>query len=247
MKNYRPIYNLPFISKLIEKVVARCIEEHLEHNELNDSYQSAYRRDYSTEIAILKVHSDTAEAFDEGSMTALIILDLSAAFDVIDHPILLKRLEFFFGLKEKYYYRLCPNVEVAPILPVWYTPEVLQKTQYQLFNEERFIDNVTVFNDTIHKNNLTQLNSSSRRTPAKVSNLQNDVQLSSKMYISCPARDSDMDAWPPSLTSNSIMHQTNKSDLMEWLESLLSLPEDVLAGILALYGTYAARCSSDRR
>ena len=130
---------------------------------------------------------------------------------------------------------------------MWYTPEGLQKTQYQLFNEERFIDNVTVFNDTIHKNSLTQLNYSSPRTPAKVSNLQNDVQLSSKMYISCPARDSDMDAWPPSLTSNSIMHQTNKSDLMEWLESLLSLPEDVLAGILALYGTYAARCSSDRR
>jgi len=40
----------------------------------------------------LKVHSDIAEALDEGSMIALIMLDLSAAFDVIDHPILLKRL-----------------------------------------------------------------------------------------------------------------------------------------------------------
>ena len=47
------------------------------------------------------MHSDIAEALDEGSMTALIMLDLSAAFDVIDHPILLKRLEFSFGIKEK--------------------------------------------------------------------------------------------------------------------------------------------------
>ena len=98
MKNYRPISNLPFISKLIEKVVARCIEEHLEHNDLNDIYQSAYRRGYSTKIALLKGHSDIVEALDEGSVTALIMLDLSAAFDVIDHPILMKRLEFSFGM-----------------------------------------------------------------------------------------------------------------------------------------------------
>ena len=42
MKNYRPIYNLPFKSKLIENVVARRIEEHLEHNYLNESYQSGF-------------------------------------------------------------------------------------------------------------------------------------------------------------------------------------------------------------
>ena len=58
IKNYRPISNLPFISKLIEKVVARRIEEHLEHNDLNDVYQSTYRRCHSTETALLKVHSD---------------------------------------------------------------------------------------------------------------------------------------------------------------------------------------------
>ena len=86
--------------KLIEKVVSRRIEEHSEHNDLNDSYQSAYRRGNSTEAVLWKVHSDIPEAVDERSMTALIILDLSEAFDVIGHPILLKHLEFFFGIKE---------------------------------------------------------------------------------------------------------------------------------------------------
>ena len=52
MKNYRPISNLPFISKLNEKVVERRIEEHLEHNDLNDVYQSVYRRCHSTETAL---------------------------------------------------------------------------------------------------------------------------------------------------------------------------------------------------
>ena len=47
------------------------------------------------------MNSDIAEALDEGSMTASIMIDLSAAFDVIDHPILPKRLEFSFGIKEK--------------------------------------------------------------------------------------------------------------------------------------------------
>ena len=101
MKNYCPISNLPFISKLIENVVAKRIEEHLEPNDLDDSYQSVYCRGYSTETVLLKVHSDVAEAIDEGSTTALIILDLSAAFDVTDHPIVLRHLEFSFGIKEQ--------------------------------------------------------------------------------------------------------------------------------------------------
>ena len=77
------------------------IEEHLEHNDLNDSYQSAYHRGHSTNAALLKVHSDIAEAIDERSKTTLIMLNLSANFDLINHPTLLKCLEFSFGIKEK--------------------------------------------------------------------------------------------------------------------------------------------------
>ena len=74
-----------------EGTVARDIEEHLEHHDFNNSYQSAYHRGHSTETTLLKVHSGITEALDERSLTALIMFDVSAAFDVIDHPILLKR------------------------------------------------------------------------------------------------------------------------------------------------------------
>ena len=99
MKNYRSISSLPSISKRIENVVPRDIEEQLEHNDLNDS-DSSYGRGHSTESALLKVHSDIADVLDEVSMTALLMLDSSAAFDVIDHPIILKHFEVSFGIKE---------------------------------------------------------------------------------------------------------------------------------------------------
>ncbi|KAK2141253.1 hypothetical protein LSH36_1134g02071 [Paralvinella palmiformis] len=100
IKNHRPIYKLPFISKLIENAVARLIEERSEHSDLRDNYQAAYRRGHSTETALTKVYTNIAETHDEGSMTALIKLDLSAAFDVINNPILLKRSELSFSSKE---------------------------------------------------------------------------------------------------------------------------------------------------
>jgi len=70
LKNYHPISNLPFIFKLIEKVVARHTGR---HNYLNDIYQSLYHRGHSTETVLLKVHTDITEALDEGSRTALIV------------------------------------------------------------------------------------------------------------------------------------------------------------------------------
>jgi len=72
MKNYSFILNFPFIFNLIENVVARRIETHLEHNFLNDSYQYAYRRDQLTETSLLKV----IEAVDKESMSALMTIYL---------------------------------------------------------------------------------------------------------------------------------------------------------------------------
>ncbi len=93
LKNYRPVSNLSFLSKLIEKAVAIRLDNHLSENELYEPLQSAYRSSHSTETALLKVNNDIITALDRGDSTVLIMLDLSAAFDTIDHAILLSRLK----------------------------------------------------------------------------------------------------------------------------------------------------------
>ena len=90
-ENYRPISNLPFLSKLLERVVNGQLLHHLQLNELLPEHQSAYRKGHSTETALLKVSSDILRAADHGMVTLLGMLDLSAAFDCVDHDILLRR------------------------------------------------------------------------------------------------------------------------------------------------------------
>ena len=92
------ISNLNFISKILEKVVASRIQSHLSSNSLSSSFQSAYRIFHSTETTRLKIHNDLILAMDRGEVTSLILLDLSAAFDTVDHSILLTRLQNWFGL-----------------------------------------------------------------------------------------------------------------------------------------------------
>ena len=100
LKSYRPISNLTFISKVIERIVADQILRHLENANLMPPLQSAYRRNHSTETALVKVVSDILNAADVRKVTLLGLLDLSAAFDTVDHVILLRRLEVSFGIGE---------------------------------------------------------------------------------------------------------------------------------------------------
>ena len=79
-------------------VVASRIQSHLLSNSLSSSFQSAYRMFHSTETTLLGIHNDLILAMDRGEVTSLILLDLSAAFDIVDHSILLHRLQHWFGL-----------------------------------------------------------------------------------------------------------------------------------------------------
>lgn len=98
LKNYRPVSNLPFLSKILEKIVSKRLELHLQANSLHDNLQSAYRTGHSTETALLRVHNDIVAALDQKCRAVLVMLDLSAAFDVIDHDILFKRLDYSYGV-----------------------------------------------------------------------------------------------------------------------------------------------------
>ena len=98
MKNYRPISNLSFISKLIERAVATEVNQHVHNNKLGEPLQSAYRPLHSTETALLRVKNDILHSIDDHKAVALVLLDLSAAFDTVDHTIVIQRLEQVFGL-----------------------------------------------------------------------------------------------------------------------------------------------------
>ncbi len=91
-KNYRPVSKLVFLSKLIERVLALQLVDHLLNNGLMDKLQSAYREGHSTETALRRVQNDILMELDKGKVVMLVFLDLLAAFDTIDHEILLKRL-----------------------------------------------------------------------------------------------------------------------------------------------------------
>ena len=91
-KSFRPVSNLPYVSKLLERVVSQQLLRHLSSNNLLDKFQSAYRPGHSCETALLRLLNDMLCKADCGDLTILVLLDLSAAFDVIDHELLLSRL-----------------------------------------------------------------------------------------------------------------------------------------------------------
>ncbi|XP_073804016.1 uncharacterized protein isoform X1 [Danio rerio] len=98
LSNYRPISNLPFIGKIIEKVVFNQVNKFLNFRGCLDNFQSGFRAHHSTESALIKIINDIRLNTDSGKITVLVLLDLSAAFDTVDHSILLDRLENWVGL-----------------------------------------------------------------------------------------------------------------------------------------------------
>lgn len=96
--NYRPVSNLSFLSKLIEKSALYRLNGHVNENDLLPTNQSAYRRFHSCESALLRLVNDILDGMEHQEVTALLALDLSAAFDTVDHSILLDVLECQYGV-----------------------------------------------------------------------------------------------------------------------------------------------------
>jgi len=97
-QNYRPISNLSVFSKLLERLVACQLLSYLNCSNLLPENQSAYQSIHSTETATGKIVSDILITFDHGDIAALALLDCSAAFDTVDHNILLRKLSESFGV-----------------------------------------------------------------------------------------------------------------------------------------------------
>ena len=96
--NYRPISNLTFLSKIIEKSVHRQLVKFTDSHKLFAGFQSGYRKNHSCETAITKIHNDILMMIDKKRNVLLLLLDLSAAFDTINHKLLLQKLKNMYGI-----------------------------------------------------------------------------------------------------------------------------------------------------
>ena len=100
LSNYRPVSNLCFIARILEKLVLSQVYSYLNSHNLCNTCQSAYRPGHSTETALLKVFNDLFLSLSKGNISVLALLDFSYAFDTIDHPILAHRLHTDFGFTD---------------------------------------------------------------------------------------------------------------------------------------------------
>ncbi len=98
VKKYRPISNLSFISKLLERVVASQLHAYLNANGMYEPFQSGYKKGHCTETAFVRVQNDILLAIDQRKVVMLLLLDPPAAFEMISHDILFYRLEHRFGI-----------------------------------------------------------------------------------------------------------------------------------------------------
>ena len=119
--NFRPVSNLKFLSKLIEKTVFVQLHNYLCENDLHEPLQSAYKIFHSTETALLTVTNDIMLSLDEGENVFLVLLDLSAAFDTVNHTLLLARMRKSFGIR-------------GTVLR-WFNSYLSQRTQFVHINE----------------------------------------------------------------------------------------------------------------
>ena len=98
LKNYHPVSGLSFISKLVERVVAKQLVDHINRHGLDNSYQSAYKSGHSMETALISIKNAIRLSLSQGEATALVLLDLSVAFHTIDHSTLLNCLLDWFSV-----------------------------------------------------------------------------------------------------------------------------------------------------
>ncbi len=120
--NYRPILNLPFLSKILEKVVSSQLYSFLEKNYICEDFQSGFRPSHRTETALIRVINELLLSSDRCCISLLVLLDLSAAFDTINHNILLNRLENF--------------VDISGSALAWFKSYLSDRHQFVAVNEE---------------------------------------------------------------------------------------------------------------
>ena len=222
----RSVCNLCFIAKILEKLVLSQASSYLNSHNLYNTCQSAYRPGYSTETALLKVVNDLFLSLNKGSISVLALLDLSSAFDSIDHPILVHRLHTDFGFTDtvlqlfsSYLTDRTHCSALAPVHSVVPQGSVLGPILFTMYIKplSAIIDSHTI----IHHSFADDLQSQMYAPPDRISELLHSMQ-------SCI---SDVKAWA---TTNMLKLNDNKTELMlvasKRTEHLHSLTTSITVG-----------------
>ena len=98
LKSYRPVVNIKFIAKIIEKAASSHVIQHVNDHNLGEMFQSAHKAHHSIKTALLQVKNNIMQSLDDNKVILLVLLDLNAAFDTIDHGIVIDRLKTRFGI-----------------------------------------------------------------------------------------------------------------------------------------------------
>ena len=134
-KNYRPVALLPVLSKILEREVFSQLVQYLDNNALLHPNHHGSRRGHSTATALIQMYDTWVKTVDEGNMAGVMMVDLSAAFDMVDCDILVAKLEFL-RLELKAIYRGDHSVSVLMVVfpPSWiFSVEFLRVLSLALF------------------------------------------------------------------------------------------------------------------
>ena len=94
-KNYRPVAIIPIFSKVLERIVFNQIIDYFDANQLIHPNHHAYRAHHNTTTALIQLYDVWLESLENGELAGVCFLDMSAAFDIVDHPLLLKKLDLY--------------------------------------------------------------------------------------------------------------------------------------------------------
>uniref|UniRef100_A0A803TE10 Reverse transcriptase domain-containing protein n=1 Tax=Anolis carolinensis TaxID=28377 RepID=A0A803TE10_ANOCA len=92
LANYRPVSNLPFLGKMIERTVLGQLQQFLDDTAGLDPFQSGFRPGHGTETVLVAITDELRRQSDSGGSALLVLLDLTAAFDTVDYDLMIHRL-----------------------------------------------------------------------------------------------------------------------------------------------------------
>ena len=205
--NYRPISQLPLLTKILEKTVYTQLSHYLTENMLLDIRQNAFRKLHSTETTVLSIFDDLYNSLDTGQPIQLILLDLSSAFDTLRHDILLERLR---------------NIGIQDVTMEWFSNFIkdrnysfkIRNNYSKSYTIDYGVPQGSILSPILFSIYLIPLQTIMKRYPSITYNLYaDDIELHATITNSTQLQDclNELQNW---LTNNNLLLNHNKTELL---------------------------------